>query len=176
MSNFAGSIKEAVMRGEQFYQKLCTVDSVNRSSRMICCTPVDGSAQLLNVRLQSVGGASNGLCIIPTAKSTVLVGFLDKNNAEVLITSSIEEIRLDVNDNIIINGGDNKGLVKVKELTDKLNALKDTVNNLVNAYNAHIHTGTSATGGPVTTIAPVTTAQPAETFSVEDYSNDKIKH
>jgi hypothetical protein len=53
----------------------------------------------------------------------------------VLNVGEVEKVEINAADKIIFNGG----LVKIQELTDKLNALKDTVNSLIQAYNTHTH-------------------------------------
>ena len=40
---------------------------------------------------------------------------------------------------IVINKGDNGGLVKVIELTDKINTIEDKVNDLIDSYSKHKH-------------------------------------
>ena len=73
------------------------------------------------------------------------------------------------NAGVVINGGELGGMVKIKQLTQKLNAL-------VNAYNAHTHTvattGTAAAQSG-TAAATASTAQP---FNASDYENTKVKH
>lgn len=179
MTNIAKAIKQAAVRGEQFYLKACLVDIVNEVERSIDCTPIDGTAQLLSVNLEASLGSEKGLCVFPPAGSFVVVGYLDKNNAVVLLTDKIEKITLDVDTEIVINGGENHGLVKIQELTNKLNGLTDTVNGLINAYNTHIHitTATIAETPKVGVISPTTSqAQTAQAFDIADYENDKIKH
>ncbi len=179
MSGVGDAIKKAATRGLQIYIKLCTVDSVDETARTINCTPLDGTAQLADVNLQSITEKNNGLLISPTVGSHVAVGFFDKNNAVVLMYSEIEKILLDVDDIIVINGGKNDGLVKIKELTGKLNELKDTVNELVKQYNEHIHTTTATIGAgtSVGVISPTkSSAGQAKAFTESDYENENIKH
>ena len=90
-----------------------------------------------------------------------------------------EKMSADINrENIIFNGGDLGGLVVIQKLTDKLNELKDTVNDLITKYNEHIHSTTATVGtGPVGVLSPTTnTATPALPFNKSDYENEKVKH
>ncbi|MDR1544847.1 MAG: hypothetical protein LBS50_10690 [Prevotellaceae bacterium] len=129
------------------------------------------------VRLNAHITADSGLVIVPTADSYVLVTEIDGDKWFVSQFSEIDKITIDFNDEIIINGGENDGIVKIKELTDKLNQLKDTVNSLVQSYNAHIHTTANAVQGAPVSINPTTSqAQQAQAFNKSDYENDKIKH
>ena len=191
MSSMAQHIKEAALRGTQMYLKLCTVDSVNENERTIECTPVDDTAQLLDVSLQSVTEQNVGLLIVPAKDSHVTVGFLDKNNAVVLLYSEIEKVILKTSDTvevevggdtkincdgkIEINGGKNDGLVKIQALKDNLDSLKDFVKNLA----TNIYTWGSAldaiAGGVVATNQTAWNLQ-AEAFTFKDMENKKIKH
>ena len=129
---------------------------------------------LLGVNLQANQEADYGFCLFPEKGSFVVVGFVaDGAAGVVLLTEKIESAEIvigdtsavmdadglriktekmsaDINrDNIIFNGGDLSGLVVIKSSPDKLNELKDTVNDLITKYNAHIHTTTATVGtGP----------------------------
>ena len=90
-----------------------------------------------------------------------------------------DNMSADINsDNIVFNGGGLDGMVIIQKLTDKLNELKDTVNDLISKYNAHVHL-TTATVGAGTTVgtisAIVSKATPAKAFNKADYENDKIR-
>lgn len=139
------------------------------------CTITTGSLSLSDVRLCAVANdnASN-LLITPKIGSSVIVADLSGGDLRELVVVAFSQT-----DTITVNGGELGGLVKIVELTDKLNALKDTVNSLVQAYNTHTHqvatTGTAAAQSG--TAAPVTaTAQQASAFVKDDYEDIKIKH
>lgn len=79
---------------------------------------------------------------------------------------------------IVFNGGHNKGLVKIEELTDKINALVD-------AFNSHTHKLMSGTvvvsGSPTSQTNPAPIEVPAITAKTQklnktDYENEKITH
>ena len=80
---------------------------------------------------------------------------------------------------IVFREGENGGLIKIKELTDKLNGLTNTVNDLIQAFNTHTHTvattGTAAAQSG-TAAATTTQAQTAADFNKADYEDDQIKH
>jgi hypothetical protein len=171
--NLAEAIKEAAQRGEQMYLKVCTVDSVDCQERTITCTPIDGGAQLEGVQLQALTSNSEGLLIVPQVGSVVIIGYLDKNNAGVLQYGVIDKILLNVSDSIIINGGENKGLVKVKELTNKINALEQRCNDIVTALQ-----GVSIVLAPSGTfpLAPYFTMPPLQTTQQISIENEKVQH
>jgi len=89
----------------------------------------------------------------------------------VISYSEVEEISLKIGEQtaeidkngFVINGGNLGGLVKINELTSKLN-------DLVRAFNTHVHPVT-AVGTPTGTIAI-----PAQSFRSSDYENKEVKH
>ncbi|MDD4437292.1 MAG: hypothetical protein PHS04_04570 [Tissierellia bacterium] len=156
---------------------ICVVTAVGEA----CCDVerIFDKLKIKNVRLNATVKDNEGLIIYPAKNSYVLVTNIDNDKYFVSQFSQIEKITIDVNSNIVINGGKNEGLVKIKELTNKLNELKTTLNDLISAYNSHTHsvstTGTAAaqTG---TAAAIVSKALQAASFNKSDYENTKIKH
>jgi len=202
MSDLRNIIRQLAQPDGETVALVCTVDKVDKTARTIDCTPINEGAPLLGVNLQANQEADYGFCLFPEKGSFVVVGFVaDGAAGVVLLTEKIESAEIvigdtsavmdadglriktekmsaDINrDNIIFNGGDLNGLVVIQKLTDKLNELKDTVNDLITKYNAHIHNTTATVGtGPVGVLSPTTsTAQPAKAFNKSDYENTKIK-
>lgn len=81
---------------------------------------------------------------------------------------------------IQINGGDNKGMVNIEDLTSKLNKLVNEVNQLRITFNTHTHqvatTGTSVAQSGIAspTASPMSTS--ISSFSSGDYEDTKITH
>lgn len=119
--------------------------------------------------------------VLLTVGDKVEVALDDKElickNDKVSLKINGENVELDA-EKIIFNGGDNNGLVKIQELTDKINALVD-------AFNNHTHmlmSGTVAvSGSPTNQSNPAPIEVPAiiakaQKLNKTDYENDKIKH
>lgn len=202
-----GSIRDAIRQLAQpdgeTVALVCTVDEIDKKARTVDCTPINEGAPLLGVNLQANQGSDFGLVIYPEKGAFVVVGFVaDGAAGVVLATDKIESAELIVGEtsavldadglrvetskmsvhinkeDIVFNGGELDGLVVIQKLTDKLNDLKDTVNDLINKYNSHIHTTTATVGSSaaVGVISPTTSsATPAKPFSKADYENTKIK-
>lgn len=84
-------------------------------------------------------------------------------------------IHIDSETNIIINQGKNAGMVKINELTDKLNKLVSEIETLRSTFNTHTHSGVQS--GPGTTGIPISPDNQAITqFNKDDYENTKITH
>lgn len=203
MSDLRNIIRQLAQPDGETVALVCTVDAVDKSARTIDCSPINEGAPLLGVNLQANQGCDFGLCIFPEVGSYVVVGFVaDGAAGVVLLTEKIESAEIVIGDtsavmdadglriktekmsadinreNIIFNGGDLGGLIVIQKLTDRLNELKDTVNNLITQYNGHIHATTATVGtGPVGVLSPTTsTATPALPFNKSDYENENVKH
>lgn len=143
-----------------------------------------------SVVLVSRIGASNELYVsmfsevnrvLLTIGDKVKISIDDKElryeNDKVSLKVNGEKVELNA-EKVVFNGGDNKGIVKIHELTEKINALVD-------AHNTHTHTlisGTVAVAGSATsqsnpapiTVPAITTK--AQKLNMADYENDKVKH
>lgn len=202
MSDLRNIIRQLAQPDGETVALVCTVDEVDKTARTIDCTPINEGAPLLGVNLQANQEADFGLCLFPEKGSYVVVGFVaDGAAGVVLLTEKIEAAEIVIGgtsavmdadgvrintekmsahinrESIIFNGGGLDGLVVIQKLTDKLNELKDTVNDLITKYNSHIHTTTATVGtGPAGVISPTTsTATAAKAFVKSDYENTKIK-
>lgn len=76
---------------------------------------------------------------------------------------------------IVINKGDNEGLVKVVELTDKLNNIENKVNSFLAHYRTHqVIDPISGIAGPLNPAPPA----PVDLITTQqsEIENDKVKH
>lgn len=166
-----------IVGAKSFDTWICTVTDVSEASCEV--ERVFDKLKIKNVRLNATVRDNEGLIIYPARNSYVLVTNIDNDKYFVSQFSQIENITIDVNSNIVINGGTNEGLVKIKKLTDKLNALKTSVNDLISAYNSHTHsvsTSGDATAQTGTAAVIVSKALQAAAFNKSDYENTKIRH
>ncbi|MCM1222813.1 MAG: hypothetical protein NC548_50985 [Lachnospiraceae bacterium] len=181
-----------------FSLEVLSVRSVDCDNRSCVLYDINGN-EFKNIRVQFVGAST---FLLP-APDSLVIAFVSRQLClgYVLSTSIIEAAEVVIGDNsaiidtdgirlktanmsadfnaddIILNGGDLNGLVIIQNLTDKLNELKDTVNDLISKYNAHIHVTTATVGtGPAGVLSPTeSTATPAKAFNKDDYENKKIK-
>lgn len=181
-----------------FSLEVLSVRSVDVDNRSCTLYDINGN-EFKNIRVQFVGAST---FLLP-APDSLVIAFVSRQLClgYILSTSIIEAAEVVIGDNsaiidangcrlktanmsadfnasdIIFNGGKLNGLVIIQKLTDKLNELKDTVNDLISKYNAHIHVTTATVGtGPVGVLSPTeSTATPAKAFNKADYENTKIK-
>lgn len=144
-------------------QGLFFVADVVSASDDVCDVKVD-ELTLTNVRTGAIADTNaNKLRIKPKLGSKVMVADLYGDKTQLLVVAFSEV------ESITINGGTLGGLVKIQDLTNKLNAL-------VNTFNSHTHSfegtveGTACSGTTNPIIAQ------ASGFSKSDYEDTKVKH
>jgi hypothetical protein len=126
---------------------LGNVVSVNADERT-CEVGMDNNVTMTCKLMAQVG---DGILLVPAVGSDVLVGYFTYDNAFVFMYSDLDTISL--------KGTELGGLVKVIELTKKLNNLENKVNAIITNFNSHTHAGvTTGPGVSGTTATPVTGA------------------
>ncbi len=202
MNNIADIIRKLAQGGSQTVSLVCTVDSVDKDARTVDCTPLDEGAPLLGVNLQANQESAVGVVVYPRVGSFVVVGFIAEGRAGVvLLTDDIESVevviseestsavldedgaRIKVGDKvsmemssegIVFNGGSLGGLVKVEELTGRINTIEKDINALKQVFSAWVpapQDGGSALKGSVSSWA-------GQTLSLTkrgDYENEDVK-
>lgn len=152
------------------------------------CTILIGDLEVSDVRLRAViNNEQDQLVCTPKQNSQVLVADMSGGEFRELVViaySEIETIDLTIGQTtlqledgkITINGGNLGGLVKIQELTDKLNNLIDWCKN-------HTHSGviTAVSGGSGAPAVGTTgnTAAPTSAptdFNKSDYEDTAVKH
>jgi hypothetical protein len=122
---------------EPVYLIDATVISVDKSKRNCVCQALSGKTQntLNDVRLMA--SLDDGMLLLPTIGSTVVIMRNELIDPVIIQYSQVDQI--------IFNGGDLGGLVKVLSVVDRLNA------------HTHILTLTSGTGTAAVPMNPETT-------------------
>lgn len=178
------TIKEAIERiikdQEEIYSLVGTVTAVDEDARTIDVQPIDGSAEILDVKLQANISGGAGLVLIPEEDSEVIITFLSKDTAYMALALEVSKVILDC-DEITINGGDNGGLINIEALVDKINALEDAHNGLVSSFNQHTHTTTATISASAVpgVIAPTTSQNTdviTDSTTVSGIEDDKVTH
>jgi hypothetical protein len=143
--------------------------SVDLSARTCTVVPITGKSDtpLQGVKLQA--DPSDGELKAPSDGSTVVVGVSTSLDAFIFMYSDL--------DSISWKGGNLAGLVKVIDLTTKLNNLEKLVNDFVLKYNSHVHLGVTVGAG----ITGITQPASLETTILiptlqSDIENPKMLH
>lgn len=158
------SIKESIRKivgGRAFPAFTAKVEGVDGET---CSVSIDG-VKLTDVRLRAVvNGEDSKILVTPKVGSYVLLTDLSGGkftDLAVISYSEVDKIEITADDKIVINGGDNNGLVKIDKLTEKLNEL-------VEKFNTHTH--------PVPNGTSSLTSTQASVFNKSDYEDTKITH
>ena len=142
---------------------------VTALSDITCEVSIDGLS-IPDVRLRAsteVDGAQ--IIVRPAVGSVVIVGSLTGDLDHLVVLS------MDRAEEVIINGGKLGGLIKVQELTQKINALESEVNNLKQLFASWVPV--KGDGGAVLRGLLGSWAGKRLTLSRrEDYEDTKVKH
>jgi hypothetical protein len=153
------AIRELVKTDDVLYSVLCKVKSVDTTNNICDCEPINGDADLLEVRLMAQN--TKGFLIIPSVDSVVVVTMINKYTGYVAMFSDVDEIQL--------NGDNYDGLVRIGELVDKLNNLENAFNQHLAIYNAHIHTGGTIMGNTaIPTVVDTNILTPTQQIELEN--------
>lgn len=182
MQNIRNIIRQLAQPDGETIALVCTVDSVNKKARTIDCTPINESAPLLGVNLQANQGADYGVCLFPKEKSYVVVGFIaDGAAGMVLLTEEIESAEIVIGessavmnaDGITFNGGTFGGLVKVEDLTKRLNIIEKDINKLKTVFSSWVVASQDG-GAALKTAAGDWFGSQLTPTKRDDYENKKI--
>lgn len=203
MSNIGEAIRQLAQSGVQTVSMVCTVDAVDKDARTVDCSPLDESAPLLGVNLQANQESQWGLVLFPKVGSFVVVGFVANGSAGVvLLTDEVESVEFAIkgdteitatmnadgvsvkvggdtsavltSDGITLNGGSFGGLVKVEDLTSRLNAIENDINSLKQVFS--VWSPVAQDGGSALKANVASWAAQALTLTKRgDYENEKVK-
>jgi hypothetical protein len=173
----------SIIQNEELYSVVCTVDQVDEDKRLVDVTPIDGSAPITGVRLQVDESMDSGVVIIPKANSRVTVAFLNKNAGYVSQYSDIEKILFKVgsssgeisDDGVILNGGDNGGLINISDLVQKLNTIEQDLNAIKMAFTTWTPIPSDG-GAALKTAAASWYSQQLQQTSVQEIEDNKVQH
>ena len=183
LTDLLDAFTERWVNTQNFYLKTGTATEIDQTDFTFTFVPIDESGDIPNVKIKTVANDSVGdfLISVPTDGSKVIVAFESHDTAFCLLAENVTLLKINCNDvrvatdSYVFNDGDFGGLIKIVELTEKLNDLTTVVNSLITDYNTHLHVG--VTSGPSSTgiisTPPVGTADP---FIKADYEDTKIKH
>jgi len=151
----------------------CLVDSVDIASRTCSCTPLNDTsiAQIQGVRFQST--VDDGVILQPKVGSTVTVLLSTRVAPLIIGYSEIDEVYI-VAPKVQFNQGNLVGMVKVIDLTTKLNNLENLVNNFISLYNSHTHVTACPAGAGTASPTPNIESQVLTPTQRTDIENKAI--
>ena len=138
---------------------------VNVDGNFVDCEQLDGGANLLGVKL--LAQDQTGFLIVPKLDSTVMVSFENEATGYVSMFSEVEEIQL--------NGENYEGLVRVADLTNKLNNLESDLNDLKQAFASWVVVPTDG-GAALKAITSTWYGAPLSPTMQGEIENTTVKH
>lgn len=118
--NIRDIIKELVKDNDsEIFSKVCKVLSVDEEQRTANLEPIDGTADILNARLQASTAQPTGVAMIPKVGSMVIASFISPSKSWISGVDEPEKILIDAPE-MIINGGGLKGLIIYDQLKAEL--------------------------------------------------------
>ena len=144
-----------------------------------CSVKIADRIVINDVRLNaSADGNADNILIKPKVGSMVLMADLSGGELRSLVVisfSALDSMTVKFEGEVVINGGENEGLVKVVELTEKLNAIENDINNLKSIFSSWVPVVYDG-GASLKAAATSWAVQSLQTTSKEDIENPKIKH
>lgn len=153
----------------------CSVDSVDEAKQVCTCTPIGGDSTTQIPAVKLTAEENDGLLYLPKIGSTVVVVFSQRSEPFVALFSDIDKIIIIAETSVQFQDGTFGGLVKVNELTDKINVLEDDLNTLKQAFNNWIVTPNDG-GAALKATAATWTGQSITVTNKSDIENTKINH
>ena len=143
----------------------CKVLSYNSENNTIDAEPINGKADFLDVKLMSEN--KDGVLFVPKEGSIVIVEQTSNDTAYVTMFGEVDSIKL--------MSGENKGLVKISELVQKINVIENDINNLKTAFNSWVAVPND--GGAALKLASTSWfSQQLTPTQIDDLENKKITH
>ena len=185
MADIRNIIRQLAQPDGETVALVCTVDAVDKTARTIDCTPINEGAPLLGVNLQANQEANYGLCLFPEPGSYVVVGFVaDGAAGVVLLTEKIETAEIVIGDisaridknTVTFNGGNLGGLVRVEDLTKRLNIIENDINNLKTVFSSSWIVAPQDGGAALKLAAASWAATQLSPSKRNHYENTKVKH
>lgn len=183
MSNIAQMIKTIAGNSGEVEARVCVVTAVDVDARTVDCEPLDESAPILGVNLQANQGLTTGIVTFPQKGSHVIVAMMNSGMGGcVIATEEIERAEIVIGetsaeltkDGIVLNGGEFGGLVKVEELTERINNIEEDINSLKDIFA--VWKVIPQDGGAALNAASIDWAMSKLTLTKRgDYENEKVK-
>lgn len=159
--------------------KVADIDESNAT----CTISIQGDPTRYDVQLRSIISNNEGFVIIPELESYVLVGIINNNpvhsfivaysDIQKILIKNTKSITLEISDTIKLNGNQYGGLIKINELVQRLNAIENAFNELLNDYKMHNHTHPQ---GSTTGMLIPNTQLPIHNTTVNELENTKVLH
>lgn len=166
-------LKDLARQAAPSQMQLGTVEAVDEQAQT-CDVKIDEGYIIYDVRLTSVEEAE--IVMIPKVGAWCVVAIIDNEESLTYAMgfSAIDKILANVEE-IVINEGENGGLVKISALIDEIDSLKRDLNGLKAAFNSWVVTPNDG-GAKLKTEASVWASSSLELTNRDALEDTKVKH
>lgn len=91
MNELSKAIRAIAQTDDETYSVIGIVTEIDEAARVVSVAPINGDAELLDIRLQAAQKQTVGAVFFPKKGSAVVVTFLAKNNGYVALFSEVEK-------------------------------------------------------------------------------------
>lgn len=155
---------------KRFYLERGKVESVDEAKAT--AKFINSKGTEVSIDLSLTENVNESLVIIPKVGASIIVGYI--NDSEAYLIRCKEADKIHIKGDVIFNGGENDGMVKINNVVEKLNNLENTLNTFMNTtFNAHTHL-VGSLGSPTAPPVPLNTSSVTPTIKT-DLENIKIK-
>jgi len=160
----------------ELYSKQGTIVSVDESAKTTIVSPSDGGSDILDVRLESdENSESKGFFVVPSVGSLVIVTFISPQESFISAWTEIDTV-VAKQDQWTFNEGENLGLVKVQEMTDRLNEMESLFTKLQTDFNSWVPVPNDGGAELKAIISSGFGVQPVPNSKTSDFENEAVKH
>lgn len=180
MSQIASIIRSLAGRSSSVL-KVCEVTSLDRGARTIDCQPLDETAPILGASLQADSGGTQGLTLYPKVGSLVIVGLVEGTPLGAVLLA--DELNVQIGDQqisitregITLNEGKLGGIIKIADLTSKINTLERELNTLKQVLTSWTPVPQDG-GASLKASAASWAGRQLQLTRQSDYEDTKVKH
>lgn len=169
MSGITEILKKTAREAVHLTLVRCIVTAVDNTAQTCDVEPLNGDAPILGVKLKAREDSEpDGIVVFPANGSDVVVGFTEGNDTDafVLVFSDFDQV--------VIDGGENEGLVKLPVLRDEIEKLNNFLSQIKQAFTSW--TPVPSDGGAALKAVMTSALASVQTADLSNAGNDKFKH
>ena len=156
--------------GRQAQLRWCTVTSVDKEKRVM-----DAVGESDGLDYFDIGLGTGSVNVYPKPGSLCLIGIVEGRETDSFLISAAEVDSIEVTaETIVINGGGLGGLVKVGELTERLNLIEKDINSLKQKLSGWTPVPNDGGSALKTALSSYISESLKET-QVRDIENERVK-
>ena len=168
----------AANENETIYSVLATVVSVDAGAKTCEVAPIDGTANISDVRLApETDQARPAILPVPAEGSVVIVDMINDSDGYVAMYSAVDSLifRTTEGNVLQLQDGTLGGLVIVSNLVERLNLIESDINSLKQIFNAWVPVPSDGGAALKTALATYPTETLDETED-SDIENESVTH